>query len=170
MTVARDTEAQREPDRVKQPGRRPQGEVPALGIKVEIIEQRDEDPDTEQGYEHSRFQIFAGENKIRAEQQSNREDLQNAQDVATVVGSLAGAMQNNDKSLGQNIYDGQAAGQLSGTILAGLGGVALDEDMKTKYGGEIDRCNAALAQLKADREALADYLSKKYGSQFLNAY
>jgi hypothetical protein len=90
----------------------------------------------------------------------------------TVFGAVLGAMSgnNNGQRMQQNADDGQALGSIISTVEGGIANVIGDDDIRKKYGAESDRCNKNFRIINRNRASLADYLSKKDGSQFLSSF
>lgn len=110
------------------------------------------------------------ETKIRNELATNQRDIENTKDLYDIAGTVAGSLADNGRSMQENMEAGEQAGEVSGLAVDLLNNALLPDEIHAKYGDEINQCNADCAELKADRAALSEYLSKKYGAEFLNAY
>jgi len=108
--------------------------------------------------------------KIASDIQNSHQDGETVEQVLTVVGAVLGASANNDRSVEQNAADGQAVGAIAGTIVNGVGTSIEDDNIKQQYSNDLASCSSNLKIIDGNRAWLADYLAKKYQSQFLSGF
>jgi hypothetical protein len=109
-------------------------------------------------------------NKIASDIQKSHQDGETVEQVMTVVGAVLGASANNGRSLEENAADGQTVGAIAGTIVNGVGTSIEDDNIKQQYSNDLASCSSNLKNVDGNRAWLADYLSKKYQSQFLTGF
>jgi hypothetical protein len=107
--------------------------------------------------------------QVAAEQKKAREFNQGAETFFRVLGTIAGAMANNDRSAQDNIQVGQVAGDLVGKGSSLLINSATTSEIERNYGPQFGTLNATRNKLAQQRKELGAYLSQKYGANLLDA-
>jgi hypothetical protein len=92
--------------------------------------------------------------------------------LGALLATALDGMADNKHRLGLEdaVNGGAALGSVVGDLLNGISSSSLRDDIKKKYGPELERCVGNVKILHERRQWLADYLSEKYKTQFLNAF
>jgi hypothetical protein len=109
-------------------------------------------------------------NELRIKTQSHAETAQAMQLLGGVVGLLASGESRSLPEIQRNLSAGIAFGQFSGQAVNSFQTDGMWNEIKQKYGAQLDAFNASYKQLVNDRQVLATTLSKKYGEPFMTAF
>lgn len=108
--------------------------------------------------------------ELRIKTQSHAETAQAMQLLGGIVGLLASGESRSLPEVQNNLSAGLAFGQFSGQAVNSFQTDGMWNEIKRKYGAQLDAFNVSYKQLVNDRQALATTLSKKYDEPFITAF
>lgn len=108
--------------------------------------------------------------EIRQKSQSRAETAQVMQVAGALVGLFASGNSRSMSEIQNNLSAGVTSGQIAGQTANYFQEEMMWNDIKAKYGKQIDEFQTTFNGLAAERNSLSEHFSKKYQDTFLSAY